>query len=1028
MDLEADVEDIESLQWLAKDCAKLLDDLLLQENAQAEEIIAKEGHWVSRQYGEFNLWCVKVGVHGQGLRSIDVRLKDVPETCAVVRDLLKSLQNDLEKIQQPADSIQHLKKADIETDHSDSGSDDSSLSFDSLSSLDDAESRQGREGVTLEGKQTLMLRKHVEDTERVKVYVEKDGPMFAYQGYKEIAYRRAKAQFPLASDILHQRMADSFARRRIRFDYLREHQKKRAVELSKIETKSTASRQAESAPVGHFPRVSTAKAEEPPKVAERHIEQQPKDQQTIYSATERTKLERPVKRRPGRAKSVVSIALRHPGFPRPPRITSHSFQCPFCRLDFRAVEGEKARWSQHVMQDFEPYFCPVEQCTKPFDLSNNFDGLLHHLQDHVEERFHVDLPEGEHKELDEEEFERFVVQQSHISYENLAVMKKAYRRKGAFVFDSCPFCGGYPDVVEKRFPVPSAPDAQAELRRHIRQHMQDIALFLPPYREDFLDDDEDVQSSVFSRERGATSCLENSDDFQTLCDRHSCDCKDQSKSTTELTWSPEIQDSGSIGELDAADIWVELFPGLPRFDRSGLTKDYCIHDDILYQFLTYQDSDATPVPAQIVSKIVPRRRRKKRSTILDIFNLDDYESLQRDYSHQRCPGTCEWLFETDAFQTWLSKPSQTFSCYGFPGSGKTVLTSAVINHVVDHFSNDATIGIAFLYCDQDRTAPGAGDDAQHLLTNILKQLAERIPSVSSNLEFFYNSQDDSNVPISISQVCRMIESMAEGYSKIFIIVDAIDEIQEGPRGRKAFLSEMVKLQRACGFNIFLTSRPIVDITQKFLFQDSPPFEDIAKGFLSVASKKTNVPQGLGGSTQMDFCASDEDIRKLVEHKMPHLPQEIRQDSVMQERLKSRIIDQVDGMFQLAEAHLDNLERKGDLGVVFNKHRADRITCPELVMKLVRRIQFQGYYRRSLALKAMSLIVNSSRQLKVNELRNALSRDLMKPMQDHWPDVNDILLACAGMLAINDWNSTIYLSHSIAMDFLFELRFSEFHIG
>ncbi|KAI8298980.1 hypothetical protein K4K61_011157 [Colletotrichum sp. SAR11_59] len=164
MDLEADVEDIESLQWLAKDCAKLLDDLLLQENAQAEEIIAKEGHWVSRQYGEFNLWCVKVGVHGQGLRSIDVRLKDVPETCAVVRDLLKSLQNDLEKIQQPADSIQHLKKADIETDHSDSGSDDSSLSFDSLSSLDDAESRQGREGVTLEGKQTLMLRKHVEDT------------------------------------------------------------------------------------------------------------------------------------------------------------------------------------------------------------------------------------------------------------------------------------------------------------------------------------------------------------------------------------------------------------------------------------------------------------------------------------------------------------------------------------------------------------------------------------------------------------------------------------------------------------------------------------------------------------------------------------------------------------------------------------------------------------------------------------------------------------------------------------------------
>lgn len=95
MDLEADVKDIKSLQWLAKTCANILEALLIEENAQPEEITAREGHWASRQYAEFNLWCVKVGVHGQGLRSIDIRLKDVPETCAVIRDLLKSLEIDL---------------------------------------------------------------------------------------------------------------------------------------------------------------------------------------------------------------------------------------------------------------------------------------------------------------------------------------------------------------------------------------------------------------------------------------------------------------------------------------------------------------------------------------------------------------------------------------------------------------------------------------------------------------------------------------------------------------------------------------------------------------------------------------------------------------------------------------------------------------------------------------------------------------------------------------------------------------------
>lgn len=58
-------------------------------------MIAKEGHWTMRQYAEFNLWCTKIGVDGQGLRSIDVRLKDVPEICWFIRSLLSSLASDL---------------------------------------------------------------------------------------------------------------------------------------------------------------------------------------------------------------------------------------------------------------------------------------------------------------------------------------------------------------------------------------------------------------------------------------------------------------------------------------------------------------------------------------------------------------------------------------------------------------------------------------------------------------------------------------------------------------------------------------------------------------------------------------------------------------------------------------------------------------------------------------------------------------------------------------------------------------------
>lgn len=96
MDFEADVDEITSLQYLAQGCRSRFKNLLQHEDSRDEDLVAKEGHWAMRQHAEFNLWCTKVGVDGQGLRSIDVRLKDVPEICRFIRSLLNSLDSDLD--------------------------------------------------------------------------------------------------------------------------------------------------------------------------------------------------------------------------------------------------------------------------------------------------------------------------------------------------------------------------------------------------------------------------------------------------------------------------------------------------------------------------------------------------------------------------------------------------------------------------------------------------------------------------------------------------------------------------------------------------------------------------------------------------------------------------------------------------------------------------------------------------------------------------------------------------------------------
>lgn len=204
------------------------------------------------------------------------------------------------------------------------------------------------------------LRRHIEDTidrlhghalqidragakhrrERIELYRQKEGPKWAYEAYRELASRAAKSYFPSASEAFRQRIGDSFARRRVRFEYLAEHQKKRAVGIAI-----------------HQPRPSLAKipsgSEDPDKPTHVSEIQDAKvssqrvshDQHTVYSATVNTKLDmQPQPRRQERAESVASVALRHPGFPPPPQLCGDSFQCPYCRLEFRAQEAGKERW------------------------------------------------------------------------------------------------------------------------------------------------------------------------------------------------------------------------------------------------------------------------------------------------------------------------------------------------------------------------------------------------------------------------------------------------------------------------------------------------------------------------------------------------------------------------------------------------------------------------------------------------------------------------------------------------------------
>ncbi|KLU85493.1 hypothetical protein MAPG_04516 [Magnaporthiopsis poae ATCC 64411] len=520
--------------------------------------------WASQQFTEFEIWCSKVGVDRPGAGSLDMRLKDVPELCSMFDHLLSALERSLVELENPqteSTTVSHIVSGDIGDSASDgAGKDDnpkdegsdssSSLSFDSLSSLDNSEGQETELNPAM--KRKVVLRERAEDTinrlrdhalglpklsvqhrqQRLALYRQKEEPKMAFDGFKRIAKHRANEHFKLASENVKELMAESFARRRIKFNYVEQHR-------GKLQKQSLLSNRPNTPPEppeeGGSPgedlptrRPEFKTTPEPTQVLPRPL---PMDQRTIFSATEITRLE-PLPPRPKsqRAESVASVLIRDPGFPPAPNVIGGTFECPYCHVDLVAGDAEAKPWFRHLLQDFEPYFCTVDNCKDPFGFPNTFDGLMAHLQSHVPFKYHLDTPDGEHMEFDREsEFEN-QVREFHggdlLDEVHLDKLKKSSLRRGIFMFHSCPFCGGFPDDLEKDgYSDPTKAACQTQLRRHVDLHMQQLIKFLPPFREDLVKKDMAKKGSAeVDGTLSDNGTAEHVDLVETECEQEDCSC------------------------------------------------------------------------------------------------------------------------------------------------------------------------------------------------------------------------------------------------------------------------------------------------------------------------------------------------------------------------------------------------------------------------------------------------------------------------------------------------------------------------
>lgn len=271
-------------------------------------------------------------------------------------------------------------------------------------------------------------------------------------------------------------------------------------------------------------------------------------------------------------------------------------------------------------------------------------------------------------------------------------------------------------------------------------------------------------------------------------------------------------------------------------------------------------------------KLVQCQDDQESRTVLDWLTPADYALQQSDCINRRQAGTGQWLIDSAEFKVWVENNKQTLFCPGIPGAGKTILTSIVVEELTDRFGNDKSIGIAYLYCNfrqQDE------QKAEELLASLVKQLAQSRSSLPESVKSLYDKHKEKRTRPGFDEISRALQSVAAMYSRVIIVIDALDECQASDGSRARLLSEVFGLKAKYGANIFATSRFIPDIEERF-----------------------------EGSISLEIRASIEDVRTYLDNHMFRLPGFVGRSPELQEDIKSMITQSVQGMY-VAYCHTFN---------------------------------------------------------------------------------------------------------------------------
>ncbi|KAH8999587.1 hypothetical protein EDB86DRAFT_2756367, partial [Lactarius hatsudake] len=381
-------------------------------------------------------------------------------------------------------------------------------------------------------------------------------------------------------------------------------------------------------------------------------------------------------------------------------------------------------------------------------------------------------------------------------------------------------------------------------------------------------------------------------------------------------------------------------------------------------------------------------------------------------------GTAAWCTKGSTFAEWKASGSLLW-VHGKPGSGKSILSSAVIRDIKS-ISNAGSAFLAYFYFDfKDK----AKQDTRALLSSLLVQLSDQSDIFCDALFSLYSAhKQGSEQPTtdSLSQCLKHMLTTARPVP-IYLVMDALDECPYGfglPSPREKLLDlldDLVRLRHPA-LRLYVTSRPEFDI--------HIALEPLATQQVSLHNESGQMRDINNYVT--DVVRSDRRMKRWRNEE---------KDMVIE-----KLAEKADGMFRWVYCQLEVLRYcfPTDVRRVLEELPKSLDETYERILKEINNATREHSYR------LLQCLTAAARPLLVEELAELLTIDLNAggiPKFNtnwRWEDQEEaVLSACSSLVTviIDNGSRVVQFSHFSVKEFLTSDRLascteevSRFHIS